>query len=315
MELILQITEIVLVVIVLTIVLWRLRETSIMSFVPILIVIGLFYMVSTIFNFEMLSAFVSVAAVFYAMAIAIVLQDEFKQMFRRVQHKQAFGSNSQEHLDNATLQGAAKAVIELSNRGDSAMIVFNKGKDVTDYKKTGKDIGATQLRFETLVSLFASESPLNQGAAIIEDEFITTTSVRLPKSQNPRYGNMPHTLQSAIGLIEIEDVVVITVSGEESGVIRIIYQDKNSEIQIDTYAPIGAQIASATNVKYGDLAEYIRRKLDMKVDKVKVQKRKPNRESSDEKRAKRDAERQRKREERDAKRGSGKGKNTSRRKR
>lgn len=295
--------EIGIVALLIFITLFKFRETSILRFLPYLIVLGIAYGVGKVMDLPLVNIVTAILFVSLSVMVVILLRDEIKEVFNKESRKKRLKNSKQENLSEEILISASKGIINLSNKQQGALIVFNKGEDLADYKRTGVDIGAMMLSRESLVTLFEENSMLNGGAVVVEDEYISTANVRLPKTKNDElirtYGSRH---QAAIGMVEAENVLVILVS-EETGIIRLVYKNKEGQLSVDSLTTIENNITGVSRVKYMELTELIRRLLNIKTETPK--KKKPAKEK--EKKPKmtkeeREAERQRKRAEREEKR-------------
>src|SRR5690606_12650582 len=97
-----------------------------------------------------------------------------------------------------------------------ALMVFAKYADEDYYQTSGEEIDA-KVSKRLLESIFSKYSPLHDGAVVIVDGRIVTTSCVLPLSENedlpPKFG-LRH--RAAIGVTEVSDAVTVVVS-EETG--------------------------------------------------------------------------------------------------
>lgn len=294
---------------VITLILFRLKDTRIKVFIPILIFLGILKVVSSVFSLELLGILSSVLLIILPVVIAIVLREDLYEAIvlnkERVQRSKEGGK--QENLSEEMLAGFSKGVIKAANTGVGVLAVFNKGVDLSKYTETGIDIGAFKVGEQSVYTLFAENSELNKGAVIIEDEFFTHGNVRLPKTGNGKaldtyYDNNRHL--AAFGLLELEDVVVVLVSAE-TGYIRVFYRGKDGKLNIDSLTTIENNVSGVMSVGYVELKRLLQRMLNIKVEKVQPKKKgkvkqdtKPK-ETKEERKLRRDKEREQSR----AKRG------------
>lgn len=282
--------------------LFKFRETSILRFFPYVLVLGITYIVGEMFELPLLKIVSLVLFIALSVMVSVVLRDEFKEVFNKESRKKRLKDSKQENLSEEILISVSKGIINLSNKQLGMMIVFNKGVDLNDYKKTGINLGATLLSRESLVTLFEENSMLNGGAAIIEDEYFSSANVRLPKTKEEgiirNYGSRH---QAAIGMVEAEDVLVVLVSGE-TGVIRLVYKNREGVLNIDSLTTIENNILGTSTVKYMELTELIRRILNIKVDTPKNKKKKKTESKPKKTKEERELEREQKKAERESKR-------------
>lgn len=118
------------------------------------------------------------------------------------------------------LKSVLKAVINFSNNKTGALIVIRRKSTLNMYSQAG-DILDAMTSSRLLISIFNKQSPMHDGAVIIEGEKIHAARVVLPLSDNPglppEYG-LRH--RAAIAITELTDAFVIVVS-EETGQISV----------------------------------------------------------------------------------------------
>ena len=126
---------------------------------------------------------------------------------------------------NTDVDAILTACIKLATTKTGVLLVIERKNNLDFVKNTGDEmnIAITQ---PILESIFYKNSPLHDGAAIIEGNNITATRVILPVSNNQ---NIPNRFglrhRAAIGITEKTDALALIVS-EETGQISYI---KNGE--------------------------------------------------------------------------------------
>ena len=132
---------------------------------------------------------------------------------------------NQEKQTNTNIPVLIKACESMGSTKTGALIVIKKNTSL-DFVKTSGDTMYNKVNGPIVESIFYKNSPLHDGAMIIEDDVITATRVTLPVSGDIniplRYG-MRH--RAAISITQKTDAIAIVVS-EESGYISYI---KNGE--------------------------------------------------------------------------------------
>ena len=118
-------------------------------------------------------------------------------------------------------------------------MVFPNQSDLTSIVTTGEKLDCA-ITARLLGSLFFKNSPLHDGAVIIEQGKITAAKCILPLTQNP---NVPSNIgtrhRSAIGMSEVSDSLVVVVS-EERG--EISYCEYGSICQDVTPAQLADKL-------------------------------------------------------------------------
>lgn len=111
-----------------------------------------------------------------------------------------------------------KAVEMLVEKRLGALIIIERMTGLSEYAETGVAIDS-QLSPELIVSIFNTQSPLHDGAIIIQNERIVAAACLLPISDvnfvNQKLGTRH---RAALGISEISDAFVIVVSEETGGI-------------------------------------------------------------------------------------------------
>jgi len=118
-----------------------------------------------------------------------------------------------------------KSCEDFSNTKTGALIVISKKSELLDYAQTGELINAVISR-QLLKSIFYKNSPLHDGAVIINQSKIKAAGCILPVSQNmelPKQYGLRH--RAAMGISEATDALSIVVS-EETGHISVFRNGK-----------------------------------------------------------------------------------------
>ncbi|MEM1256916.1 MAG: diadenylate cyclase CdaA [Bacteroidota bacterium] len=125
-------------------------------------------------------------------------------------------------VDVDAIMGAAKNM-GMSKTG--AILVIERNNNLDFVKSTGDKMNI-EITQPIIESIFYKNSPLHDGAAIVQDNYITATRVILPVSNErniPLRFGLRH--RAAVGITEKTDALCLVVS-EETGLISYI---KNGE--------------------------------------------------------------------------------------
>ncbi|MDA1354225.1 MAG: diadenylate cyclase CdaA [bacterium] len=152
----------------------------------------------------------------------VIFQPELRRMFEHIRLGKLLSTDKEEKAIQSlgSIKHILTAVDTLSNNKMGAIIVISFKDSLKEYIKSGILING-ELSTELLISLFMANSPTHDGAVIITERTIVAAGCLLPltesKVQDRRLGTRH---RSAIGLSEVSDALVITVS-EESGTISL----------------------------------------------------------------------------------------------
>ncbi len=115
---------------------------------------------------------------------------------------------------------------KLSQNRRGALIVVDSGSDLRpeDFLYSGTNIDA-QLSTDLLINLFATDTPLHDGAVLVKGNKIISAGVILPLSRQgiSRYGTR-HL--AALGITERFDRCICVVVSEETGTLSLANQGK-----------------------------------------------------------------------------------------
>lgn len=155
----------------------------------------------------------------WVVAFVILFQPELRRVLAQLgQSKFVRYFMRPQHL--VVLDEVVRAARELSLKKTGALVVIARDASLRGYIDTGTKIGA-RVTSELLVTIFAPNTPLHDGACIIVGENLIAAGCILPVSENPMLPasvGMRH--RAAAGLTEETDAVVVIVS-EETGRIAV----------------------------------------------------------------------------------------------
>ena len=183
--------------------------------------------------------------------IAIVFQPELRKIFLKIGQSDwlRLGKRSKHnHLDSVLT-----AAEILSNRRRGMLAVFIRRNTLKDIVETGTRLNA-DLSSSLLVTVFGHDTPLHDGAAIIQGGSASSqpaVSFLCPNSRISGRHSVPGTGQRS-GLSEETDAVVMIVS-EETGAMSLAYDSKlyydltSAEItrQLEGLLDLGSESLSA----------------------------------------------------------------------
>jgi len=132
-------------------------------------------------------------------------------------------------LLDKTLQEVTKAAVRLSERRHGALIVIRRNDFLTQYYKNGVMLDA-EVTAELLLQIFYPNTPLHDGAVIIEGNRIKAASCVMPLSASGVLNSLPERSmglrhRAGLGISEVSDAIALVVS-EETGSISIAYQGR-----------------------------------------------------------------------------------------
>jgi diadenylate cyclase len=212
------------------------RGTVALNIIIGIIIIYFFWGLVKMLRMELLSNIIGQVIGVGVIALIIVFQQEIRRFLimigTRYINKNRLRLEGMFRLDmdprpRLRIKSIVKAVINLSNSKTGALIVIKRKSTLDMYAQAG-DILDANTSSRLIISIFNKNSPLHDGAIIIDKEKIFAARVVLPVTDNPdlpRDYGLRH--RAALGTTEATDSLVIVVS-EETGKISIA---ENNQIQ------------------------------------------------------------------------------------
>ncbi len=190
----------------------------------IIIVRGL----SSIFGFNTLGWIMEQALTWGFLAIIIIFQPELRRALEQLGRGRLFSRSGlqDEEEQEQMIESITKAVSYMAKRRIGALISIERETGMSDYIETGIGLNA-KISSQLLINIFIPNTPLHDGAVVIQKRQIAAAASYLPLSESPFISKELGTRhRAALGISEVTDSVTIVVS-EETGAISIT---KNGEL-------------------------------------------------------------------------------------
>lgn len=181
-----------------------------------------------IINLKIIGAFIKSIVALVALSLIVVFQPELRRFLGYLGQpgflrKTFFSHGTYREADENSID-IIKEIIEavkyLTKTKTGALIVFQKGMTTGLYSDVGTKIDAI-ISAELILTIFHPNTPLHDGAMVIDGHKIHSAGVLLPLTEDPKlswkYGTRH---RAAIGLSEISDAACLVVS-EETGDVSI----------------------------------------------------------------------------------------------
>jgi diadenylate cyclase len=153
----------------------------------------------------------------FILVIIILFKSEIRRVLAQV-GRSPFVKTSEEILE--TIEEVIKAAVYLSSRKTGALMVLERQTGLNDYLRNATILDA-KVSWELLVSIFYTQSPLHDGAVLIQNNRLKAAGCYLPLTRSTRvsrsYGSRH---RAALGLSEETDAALVVVS-EETGRISV----------------------------------------------------------------------------------------------
>ena len=177
------------------------------------------------FNLFILGVFLRTMVSVIMFGAVIIFQPEIRKFLGYLGQSNIFHShfskkNSKETQKVNVIKELIESVKYLSKTRTGALMVLEREDDVNSYSDVGTQLDAL-LSTELLLTIFHPNTPLHDGAVVIEGETIKSAGVLLPLTEDPKlswkYGTRH---RAAIGMSEVSDSACLVVS-EETGDVSI----------------------------------------------------------------------------------------------
>tara|TARA_B100001250_G_scaffold329463_1_gene294143 strand:- start:581 stop:1357 length:777 start_codon:yes stop_codon:yes gene_type:complete len=131
-----------------------------------------------------------------------------------------------------SLEAIVDASIKLANKKWGALLIIQRETGLRSYKEAGIQLKA-EVSSPLLLSIFNPESPMHDGAVILQNTLVEAAGCILPLTESqmilPEMGTRH---RAALGITEESDAIVIVIS-EERGTIATAENGRFTNLEID----------------------------------------------------------------------------------
>jgi diadenylate cyclase len=191
-------------------------------------VILLARVVSEFFGLKTLSWIMQQTINWGFLAIIIIFQPELRRALEQLGRGRFFSRSSGPDDDDQEkmVEAIIKATDYMAKRRIGALISIERETGMSDYIETGIPLDA-KVSSELLINIFIPNTPLHDGAVIIQRNNVAAAACYLPLSESPFISKELGTRhRAALGISEVTDSITVVVS-EETGNISLT---KNGEL-------------------------------------------------------------------------------------
>ncbi len=196
------------------------RSTELLKGIFVIVTIKVF---SSFFQLHTTEYIVDFIIQWSAIALIVIFQPELRRGLQHIGRGSLFSVHKKSDPVKDTVKEISEAVSYMSRRHIGALISIEKETPLTGYIKTGIPLDA-KISSEIIINTFIPNTPLHDGAMIMENFRIASAASYLPLSESPaipkKYGTRH---RAAIGLSEETDAITVVVS-EETGAISIAHR-------------------------------------------------------------------------------------------
>jgi diadenylate cyclase len=221
-EVILKLVDVLLVWYVIYKALTLIKGTKAVQLLNGLFVIALAKLTTYIFGLDTLDWLLQEVIDWGFLAIIIIFQPEIRRALEQIGRGKLFQrtNNQQEDEQNRLVEAMKKSVSYMAKRRIGALISIEKETGLNEYVETGIKMDA-QISSELLINIFIPNTPLHDGAVIIQKNQVAAAACYLPLSESAFISKELGTRhRAALGLSEVTDAITVVVS-EETGAISM----------------------------------------------------------------------------------------------
>ena len=189
-------------------------------------IILIFILLAIIFEMNTILWIVENVLSIAVIAVVVVLQPELRRALEELGRKKFFASLmpfdkvQTERFSDKTVNDLVKASFEMGKVKTGALMVIEQNVKLTEYERTGIEVDGL-ISSQLLINIFEHNTPLHDGAIIVRGDRIVSATCYLPLSDNMGISKDLGTRhRAAVGMSEVSDALVITVS-EETGAVSV----------------------------------------------------------------------------------------------
>ena len=226
-----DIVEIILISLMVYYLLIFIRNTRAWQLLKGVFVILVFLVIAEILQMDTILWIARTAFQFATIALIVVLQPELRKALEQLGQKNLirsvipFESSKPEEglFSDRTIREIVKGCVEMSRAKTGALIVVKQLDSLAEYERTGIAVDGI-VTSQLLINIFEKNTPLHDGAVIVQGNRVTYATCYLPLSDNMRLSKDLGTRHRAgVGISEVTDSMTVIVS-EENGKISVAYE-------------------------------------------------------------------------------------------
>ncbi len=162
----------------------------------------------------------------FILVIVVLFQSDIRRALTSVGKTPFFGERDKEKVAEVyTLEEVIKASAILAQKKIGALMVLEKETGLKDYIEGGVELGA-KVTNELITSIFLPNSPIHDGAVIVQQNRIKAAGCFLPLSMDPNISKSLGTRHRAAVEISLETDAAVIVVSEETGKVSLVSNGK-----------------------------------------------------------------------------------------
>lgn len=204
------------------------RGTKAVQLLKGIFVIIIVWFISDFLNLNTLNWIMETVITWGFLAIIIIFQPELRRALEQLGRGKLFarGGIHEEEERKQRVNSIVEAVNYMAKRRIGALISIERETGMGDYIETGIQLNS-MVSSELLINIFIPNTPLHDGAVIIQKTQIAAAACYLPLSESAFISKELGTRhRAALGISEVTDSLTVVVS-EETGSVSVT---KNGEL-------------------------------------------------------------------------------------
>lgn len=204
-----------------------LKGTKAIQLLKGIFVIAVGYVISETLNLTTTSRLFDFVWQWGFLAVIVIFQPELRRALEQLGRGSIFKryTSATNREEEKQIEAVSKAVQYMAKRRIGALIVFEKQTGLQDYVETGISMHS-DISQELLINVFIPNTPLHDGAMIIQGNKITSAACYLPLSDSVKIAKSLGTRhRAAVGISEVSDAFTVVVS-EETGAVSVTFDGK-----------------------------------------------------------------------------------------
>ncbi|HEV7670087.1 MAG TPA: diadenylate cyclase CdaA [Thermoanaerobaculia bacterium] len=185
-----------------------------------IVFVGMVYYIARLADLPTLQTLLESLLLVLPFAVIVLFQQEIRRALANFGRNPLWGLARQQKAAS-TFNEVVLAATTLSSRRIGALIVIERLQGLRNFIENGVRLDAA-LSYGLLINIFTPDTPLHDGAVIVQDDRIAAAACFLPLSANPELSKeFGSRHRAALGLTEETDALAVVVS-EETGAISVV---------------------------------------------------------------------------------------------
>lgn len=181
--------------------------------------LGAVYYVARLIELPTLERLLESLLILLPIAAIVLFQQEIRRALANFGRNPLWGFAKEQKVES-TFNEVVLAATSLASRRIGALIVLERLEGLRNYIENGISLDAV-VTYDLLINLFSPDTPLHDGAVIIQEDRIAAAACFLPLTFNPELSTELGTRhRAALGITEETDALAVVVS-EETGQISV----------------------------------------------------------------------------------------------